>query len=196
MTRPLAVALLVLVGLALLALMWWGWRRRVRRTAVGLGAPAAALTAPVTLAVEGVYVSSTTAGEWLERIAADGLGVRSPVVAEVGDDGVTLRRTGAPDVVVPRAALLGARTERGIAGKVAQPGGIVVLRWRTGDVVLDTGVHPRHAADRARLVDAINAITPPPVGEPTAATAPGAPDSPGSLGAPDPSSARSQEDVA
>ena len=163
MSRPFAVALLVLLGIALLAAMWWGWRRRVVRTGADLAPGAVSLSegeVDPDLSVTGVYVSTTSAADWLDRIAADGLGARSPVIAEVRPSGLTLRRTGAPDVLIPSTDLLGARRERGIAGKVTQPGGLVVVRWRRGDRELDTGIRTRFAADRDPLTQAINAITP------------------------------------
>ena len=109
MSRPYSVTLVILLGLALLALMWVGWRARARRTA-GVGAASVEPTAAATLVVVGVYVSSTTAGEWLDRIAADGLGVRSPVVVEVGPDGVWLRRRGAPQPPGRIRLVISART--------------------------------------------------------------------------------------
>lgn len=159
MSRPWAVTLLILLGLALLAAMWWGWRARVARTA-GVVAPATEPVAAATLVLEGVYVSTTTAGDWLDRIAADGLGVRSPVQIEVRPDGVWLRRRGAPDVAIPVADLRGARRENGIAGKVTGGGGLVVVRWQREDRALDTGLRTRFAVDRDPLVDAVNALTP------------------------------------
>ncbi|WP_235866039.1 hypothetical protein [Serinibacter arcticus] len=174
MSRPFAVALLALIGLALLAAMWFGWRARAARTA-GVAAPTSEPVAAATLVVEGVYVSTTTAGDWLDRIAADGLGVRSPVQVEVGPDGVWLRRRGAPDVAIPSADLRGARRENGIAGKVTGGGGLVVVRWQREDRELDTGLRTRFAVDRDPLIAAVNALTPGaaapasgPTGEPTA----------------------------
>lgn len=162
MGRPLAVVLLLLIAVGLFALMWLGWRKRVKRTQAGLGTPHTTLSASPTLSVAGVYVSSTTAGEWLDRIAAGGLGVRSRVEALVAPDGVTLRRQGAPDVVIPVADLRGARRENGIAGKVTGGGRLVVIRWRDGEVELDTGIRPRYQASGDELIAAVNAITPTP----------------------------------
>ncbi|OJX94358.1 MAG: hypothetical protein BGO96_15790 [Micrococcales bacterium 73-15] len=170
MNRGLAAAVCVLIALVALGAMWWGWRRRARRTGAGL----AELTepwepfpadAPGGLVVEGIYVSTTTAGDWLDRIAAAGLGVRSAVTAYVDERGLLLARRGAPDVAVPARDLVVARRERGIAGKVADAGGLVVVRWRLGDRELDTGVRPRYSRDLDRLVDAVNALAP---GEPSA----------------------------
>lgn len=167
MSRPYAVGLLILLGLLLLAAMWWGWRRRVARTGADLAPGADTLgdgdgDGDARLSVPGVYVSTTSAADWLDRIAAEGLGARSPVRAEVRTSGLALLRTGAPDVLIPSSDLAGARRERGIAGKVTGAGGLVVVRWRRGDREFDTGIRTRFAADRDRLTQAINAITPAP----------------------------------
>lgn len=160
MNRPTAVALLALLALLLLAMMWWGWQRRARRTAVGLAPLPQPWDAGEQPRVPGVYVSSTTAGEWLDRIAAAGLGVRSPVEVAVDSRGVLLLRRGAPDVAIPAADLVNVRRERGIAGKVADAGGLVVVRWRLGEVELDTGIRTRYQADRDPLVARISALLP------------------------------------
>jgi hypothetical protein len=43
---------------------------------------------------------------------------------------------------IPAADLLGVRRDRGIAQKVREPDGIVVISWRLGAVELDTGIRP------------------------------------------------------
>jgi hypothetical protein len=79
--RTTAVAVLallvVLVWLAMLA----GWRRRAARQTRELGLPPLLPTpvdpgAPLTDDADGVYVSTTTAGDWLDRVTAHGLGTR------------------------------------------------------------------------------------------------------------------------
>ena len=154
----------VLVVVVLVPLLWWlmwlGWRRRVRRQR-DVEVPAAApegFSADLLDAVEAVYVSTTLAGQYLERVAAHGLGVRSEAVVRVGRAGVLLARQGAPDVFVPRAALLGVRLDRGMVGKFVEREGLVVLTWSLGDVTLDTGLRLRHRADRARVVEAVAAL--------------------------------------
>lgn len=172
MTRPVAVTIMVVLALVLLAAMWWGWRRRVARTAVGLGEVVHAVSqtasepaaetgteAPAGVRdVPGVYVTSTSAGDWLDRIGAQGLGARSSVRVDVREDGVLLRRGGAPDVFVPREDLVGVSRARGMAGKFVERDGLVVLRWRLGERELDTGIRTKLRADRPRLVEAIGAL--------------------------------------
>ena len=69
---------------------------------------------------------------------------------------------GAPDLFVPTAALRDAtRRARAWPGKVVGGDGLVVLTWQADPADprgLDTGLRPQHAADRARLVDAITPL--------------------------------------
>lgn len=156
------VAVLVVVVVVPLVwwLMWLGWRGRVRRQQDVEG-PAAApqgFSADLLDGVEAVYVSTTLAGQYLERVAAHGLGVRAEALVRVGRDGVLLVRQGVPDVFVPRDGLLGVRLERGMIGKFVEREGLVVLTWSLGEATLDTGLRLRHRTDRARLVSAVGAL--------------------------------------
>lgn len=109
--------------------------------------------------VEGVYASTTTSGNWLDRIAAHGLGVRSNAWVEVDPAGVFIAREAAPDLFIPAADLRGAALAPGIAGKVTGGEGVLLITWQLGEHTLDTGFHPRSKQDRARLLEEINALT-------------------------------------
>lgn len=153
-----AVLLALFAGLCLLMLR--GYRNRVARQS-DLPVPASSAPAAFEPAagVEGVYASTTTHGDWLDRIAAHGLGVRSKARVSVTGDGVFFARQAAPDLFIPADDLVGAELAPGIAGKVTGGTGVVLVTWRLGRKVLDTGFHPRARAERARLVDAINALS-------------------------------------
>jgi hypothetical protein len=140
-------------------LMWRGWKNRAARQA-DLPAPESTAPQGSTLgeAVEGVYASTTTHGDWLDRIAAHGLGVRSNARVRVGSSGVLFEREAAPDVFVPAESLESVQAAPGIAGKVTGGEGVVLVTWRLGERVVDTGFHPRAKGDRARLVDGIDAV--------------------------------------
>jgi hypothetical protein len=161
-----SVSVVVLVVLAVLALwgMRAGWLARRRRSAdvvPTLPVAPADLGATRLGPLDAVYVSTTRAGDWLDRVSAHDLGVRSPAVVEVHDAGVTITRTGATDVFVPVSTLRAAGTAPGIAGKVVGGDGVVVLTWQPDPDDprgLDTGLRPRHAADRTRLVDALTGL--------------------------------------
>lgn len=165
MTRALAVGLLALLVLLVWAAMLAGWRRRAARQVRELGLPALPATplepgAPLTDDADGVYVSTTTAGDWLDRVAAHGLGARSAATMAVTTAGVSWLRQGAPDVFASAVSLRGARREPGMAGKFVPPAGLVVVTWRLGEVDLDTGFRPASAGDADRLVQAVERLVP------------------------------------
>ena len=134
LVRHATLAVIILIGMVVVALvvMRTGWTARARRTAEFVPAlPVApaelgrSLFGPVPM----IYVSTTRAGDWLERITANGLGTRSRAEVEVFDAGVRMLRTGAVDLFVPTTALRDVTVTPGIAGKVVGRDGIVVLTW-------------------------------------------------------------------
>ncbi len=162
MTRGQAAVLLLLVVPLLWLLLWWGWRGRARRTVLTASLPTvpddagAARFGPV----EATYVSTTRAGDWLDRVAAQGLGVRSAARVGVHSAGVLVARQGAPDLWLPAERIVGVRRDRGMAGKFADAEGVVVVTWRLGDDELDTGLRTRFGRDRQPLVDAVTSLLP------------------------------------
>jgi len=112
-----------------------------------------------TRGVEGVYVATTAAGDWMDRIAVHELGVRSTADLAVSEAGLIFHRQGAADVFIPVDHLTGVRTDRGIAGKVtAEKSGLVVVTWNHDGRALDTGFRPRRKADTAPLTDSISTL--------------------------------------
>jgi hypothetical protein len=152
--------LLLLLVPVLWGLMWWGWRSRARRQG-DLPVPTAPPADPGPPAygpVEAVYVSSTRAGDWLDRVVAHGLGERSSASVSVHAGGVQVARGGAPDLWLPAAALDDVRRERGAAGKFVDAEGLVTLAWRLGDHPLDTHLRTRHESDREPLAAAVRTL--------------------------------------
>ncbi|CAM5673990.1 Integral membrane protein OS=Streptomyces albaduncus OX=68172 GN=FHS32_005917 PE=4 SV=1 [Streptomyces griseoloalbus] len=96
------------VGLALfVALVYWlmreGWKWRGTLQSDLPELPSAPDDpGPATLTMSGRYHGSTTAGQWLDRIVAHGLGTRRPCRADA-------RATPALDVVRPGAATSSSR---------------------------------------------------------------------------------------
>jgi hypothetical protein len=142
-------------------LMWRAWNKRAARHA-GLPVPPAIPEQPgEPLAVlSGRYHASTTAGDWLDRIAAHGLGTRSLVELSLTEQGVAVRRPAAADFFIPAGALRGARLDKGIAGKVVPEGGLLVITWRHGGRLIDSGFRSEHPAEHAAWVAAIERMTP------------------------------------
>ena len=165
---PLWLSTTLLGAVALLALwgMWRGWQARERRTAALVPTVPAVpdgVTTPED-AVEATYVSSTRAGDWLERVVAHGLGLRTAALVSVHPSGVLVARTKAPDVWVPAGALRAVGTSSGQAGKFVGRDELVVLTWvpdaSTG-VPLDTALLVRHDAERPALLAAAGALVAP-----------------------------------
>ncbi|MGW1377171.1 PH-like domain-containing protein [Streptomyces sp. NPDC002446] len=111
------------------------------------------------LTLSGRYHGSTTAGQWLDRIVARGLGTRSRAELTLTDQGLDVVRPGAADFFVPAAALRGARLDKGIAGKVLTEGGLLIVTWRHGDREIDSGFRSDRAAEHAAWVAAVNALS-------------------------------------
>ncbi|KIF07013.1 membrane protein [Streptomyces sp. RSD-27] len=135
----------------------WKWRGTLQNDLPEL--PAAPSGLPEhRLALTGRYHGSTTAGQWLDRIVAHGLGVRSRVELTLTDAGLDVVRPGATDFFVPASQLRGARLDKGIAGKVLTEGGLLVVTWAHGDKLIDSGFRSDRAAEHAAWVEAINSM--------------------------------------
>jgi hypothetical protein len=153
-----------LVGLALfVALVYWlmreGWKWRGTLQGDLPELPTAPDDpGPARLGMSGRYHGSTTAGQWLDRIVAHGLGARSRVELTLTDAGLDVVRPGATDFFIPRAALREAVLGKGIAGKVLTEGGLLVVTWAHGERLIDSGFRSDHAAEHTDWVDAINSM--------------------------------------
>ena len=130
----------VAIGIGVvIRLMLRGWKRRAEKQSDLIGElptmpdlVGSAVMAPC----RGLYVGSTLAPNWLERVAVGDLGYRSKAVLNRYPEGILLERSGASPVWIPQESLIGVRTEQGLAGKVLPggrtetSGGLLVLRWR------------------------------------------------------------------
>ena len=154
----------VMVGVIALAcwLMWRGWVARGRRQAdlPEPAAPPGTLGAPLAGPVEGRYLASTSAGDWLDRIVAHGLGATAAGTMAVHPEGALITRDGSDDLFIAAAAIRGARLDRGIAGSVYEQGGIAVVTWELGDRLLDSGFRASAARHHDELVAALESLVP------------------------------------
>lgn len=133
----------------------WKWRGSLQSDLPELpGMPESAGEA--TLKLTGRYHGSTTAGQWLDRIVAHGLGTRSRVELTLTDAGIEVVRPGANDFFIPAEALREARLDKGIAGKVLAEGGLLIVTWAHGEKLLDSGFRSDRAAEHAAWVETLN----------------------------------------
>ncbi|MCF4137446.1 hypothetical protein L1856_12745 [Streptomyces sp. Tue 6430] len=155
------------VGLGLfVALVYWlmreGWKWRgtlqgdLPELPTAPDSPGSAQ--PTVLSMSGRYHGSTTAGQWLDRIVAHGLGTRSRVELTLTDAGLDVVRPGADDFFIPAGALREAVLGKGIAGKVLTEGGLLLVTWEHGGTLIDSGFRSDHAAEHTEWVEAINSM--------------------------------------
>ncbi|QIS13435.1 transporter [Nocardia arthritidis] len=160
MERTLWVLGLLLLFALCLFLMYLGWRNRARRQLDRIGelptVPGdlgAQLLEPTT----GLYLGSTIAPSWQDRIAVGDLGFRATAELTRFERGILLERDGATVIWIPQESITAVRTERGHAGKVMTENGVLVIRWKlpTGTEI-DTGfrgddktVYPAWVADHS-----------------------------------------------
>jgi hypothetical protein len=155
-----------IIGLVIfIAFLYWlmrqGWKWRASLQS-GLPGPAElpGQQGQVILTTTGRYHGSTTAGHWLDRIVAHGLGTRSRVELTLTDAGLEVVRPGANDFFVPAADLREARLDKGIAGKVLAEGGLLVVTWQLGDTMIDSGFRSDRSAEHGAWVEAVGALVP------------------------------------
>lgn len=153
--------LLVLATVAVFALALWGMRRgwlaRGRRQGDLESPPTvpAVLGAPLLEPLAGLYVGSTMARSWQDRIVAGGLGVRADATATLHAQGLVIQRQGSEPVFVPAGSIVEASLAPGLAGKVVGAGGLLVVRWSLGGEQIDTGLR---ADDKTRYPEWVAAL--------------------------------------
>ncbi|WP_136610556.1 PH-like domain-containing protein [Sinomonas albida] len=156
MDRTVPAIVMLVLALALVVLLWVGWRGRKRRQAdVPEPQPVPADTGAERFRADGQYVTTTTAGDWLDRLAVHGLGLRTRADAAVYDGGVLFERAGSGPLWVPAGSIDEVRLESGMAGKFVERDGLVVLGWRLGDHAVDTAFRTRVPEDKTALKAAI-----------------------------------------
>jgi hypothetical protein len=142
-SRVLLTAGTVLFAAVFYALMLKGWRARQRRQGDLPPPPVSTGDARrIVQPVPGLFVGTTSATDWLDRIAVHRLSDRSSAALIVAEDGIQ-----------------GVTIEQSLAGKVIS-GGMLVLTWRLGTRSLATAFRATDHSAHARLRDAITALLP------------------------------------
>lgn len=169
--------IIVAVTVVVFAAMWWGWRRRSRRDAP----LRATRTVPARPGAERVvfdafYVATTQHDRPLERVAIDGLGFRARAHVTVHDTGVTLTIPGQPPVFIAADTVSSLDRATATIDRVVEPGGLLRLAWRVpvpgdGATVVDTYLRPIQPEAAASFIEAVRAIAPHTVIDPTASSA-------------------------
>jgi len=160
--RVLLTAAVLAVVVALWLLMLRGWRNRQRRQG-DLPPPPAPPAQPgrvVVPATSGLFVGTTFADDWLDRVAVHDLAHRSAGWLLLDTDGVHVEREGLPDLFLPYGVIDRASLGDALAGKVIGKDGLVLVDWRLGSRLLTSGFRADDHGAHRRLVDAISAQLP------------------------------------
>lgn len=162
-------AILAVVIAVLIQAMMRGWRRRAERQAALIGTlpplpdtVGKAIVAPT----KGLYVGSTLAPRWNDRVVVGDLGFRTKAVLTRYPEGIMVQRSGAGPIWIPDESIAAIRTERAIAGKVIvgvrgtaggkamTHEGILAIRWRLpSGAEIDTGFRADDRGEYARWLE-------------------------------------------
>ncbi|MGO2192239.1 PH-like domain-containing protein [Brachybacterium sp. AOP42-C2-15] len=151
------VLLLAALFVLILAAMAWGWHRR-GRSQQHLPVPEDATLEQLGEAVAhgpvaAVYVDTVLAEQPLERIVAHGLGQRANAMVTLGDQGSwRLEREGTSSFTIPGTVVTELTSGPGMAGKFIGGDGLLIIRWRLGDQLLDTGLRLARRSDHDLLL--------------------------------------------
>ena len=149
--------MLLATGLLYL-LMLKGWRSRKRRQGDLPAPPAPPFEQgePLLPATSGLYVGTTFADNWLDRVAVHDLGHRAAGWLVVATDGVHVEREGLADLYLPFDVLETATLGDSLAGKVVGKQGLLILQWRLGERTLTSGFRADDHALHSGLAELIN----------------------------------------
>lgn len=152
----LAAVVALLIGFFIRQILR-GWRRRIERQAELIGnLPALPDTVGPVLTgpTKGLYVGSTIAPHWNDKVAAAALGFRAKAVLTRYPEGIMLQRSGSGPIWMPDESIVAVRSERAITGKALTHDGIVAIRWRLpSGTEIDTGFR---ADDRGEIKNWVN----------------------------------------
>jgi hypothetical protein len=160
---PTLIACLIMAALLAVLIAFFirqilrGWLHRAQRQAAMIGAlPALPDTVgpAIVPATKGLYVGSTIAPSWQNRIAVGDLGFRSKAVLTRFPEGIMVQRSGAGPIWIPDESITAIRTERGIAGKALTHDGILAIRWKLpSGTEIDTGFRGDDRRELANWVE-------------------------------------------
>lgn len=134
----LTAVVLLVVGLGLWG-MRSGWRGREARQSAVPEPPAPPAVPPTGEPVAGQYVATTAAGDLLDRIVVHRLGNRGRAQLASDATGILITRTGEPTLWIPSGSVTGVRLGSGQAQRAFERGGVILITWRLGDALVDTG---------------------------------------------------------
>ncbi|RGE19581.1 hypothetical protein [Leucobacter sp. wl10] len=162
MSTTTYVALMAVIAAIALIAMGLSWRARARRD-TGIEVPAAALAGErLAHFPRTSYVSTTPEGAPFDRLSVPGLRFKGYAAVTVLSDGVVIAVTGEDPVRITAERLRGSGTASSRVGKAVEPDGLSLLRWSTGDRVVESSFRFASSAEQVAFAEAIDRISPTP----------------------------------
>lgn len=139
MSKDVSTLIVIAFVVLLLGLMVAGWFARKRRQA-HIGAPQ---QPPADLpgghpSFTGKYVSTTLAGDQLNRVAVHSLGFRGNCSIEIHPTGVAVFRTGERDLWMPLSDIRGITRASMTIDRVVESNGLQVIEWILDGTAVDS----------------------------------------------------------
>lgn len=150
--RLLLVAVVIAVIALVCVAMWRGWKRRAAGQS-DIPEPPAVGSTEIRDGVRGLFLGTSRAGNWLDRVVVHDLGVPSRAQCAIASQGIAFEREGARSFLIPTEALDAVRLDRGVAGMVRERNSVIVLTWRLGAAQIECGFRPDDSAQGAALLD-------------------------------------------
>lgn len=154
--RMLMTLLAIAVIVWLAVQIWRSWNRPRRPELEPFPSPPGELSGPTGAAVlpvaEGVYLGTSMAGDWRDRVTVGDIAQRSTAALHLSESGLLIDRVSASPLWIPATSVRGARTGRVQVGR--QIGGAdLLVTWQLGGRLLDCafradddGVYPQWLA--------------------------------------------------
>ncbi|RWZ61395.1 hypothetical protein ELQ92_10360 [Labedella populi] len=159
MDRVVPGVIVALVLAALLALMWFAWRRRTRRDAA-LDVPEVPEPYVPVTSIDVLYVATTEGGRPLERLAVRGLGFRARAVLSIAPAGLVLAIPGERPAFIPAETVTAVATANVAIDRVVESDGLVRISWAISGVACDSFVRILDADQRTVVADLQRVIVP------------------------------------
>jgi hypothetical protein len=161
MDKVMPGLIVAVVLAAVLAVMWLGWRARVRRDADLVVPEVPDGYVPVS-SVDVLYVATTEGGRPLERLAIGGLGFRARAVLSIAPSGLVLAIPGERPAFIAAQTLTSVGAATVAIDRVVESDGLIRIGWSIADVPCDSYVRVLDADQPSVLADIERLLVPRP----------------------------------
>lgn len=138
MSRELLTAVIVVIVGVIFAAMAWAWRTRAHRDAAYASHDDQPLLKLIRDFDSLMYVSSTPAGEPLQRLSLPGLRYRGPAQLSIYEDGITIAVRAEQPVHIAATRVTGSAVARVRIGKAVEQDGLTLIQWRIKDLEIES----------------------------------------------------------